>query len=114
MGEYMDRVEAEKDLSAIDVRYQKPVILLCNLAKKTPIVKRIIVFGSAATQTCNDNSDIDICYDISCSTQDQRVRDLSLKTSMLCDYNCDVVYYNLIGTNLKKEIDTKGITVYEA
>ena len=47
MGEYMDRLEAEKDLSAIDVRYQKTVILLCNLAKKTPIVKRIIIFGSA-------------------------------------------------------------------
>ena len=110
----MNKVLLMKNLSAIDARKQDTVISLCDLAEKTPIVKRIIVFGSAATQTCNDNSDIDICYDISCSTQDQRTRDLSLKTSMLCDYNCDVVYYNLIGSNLKKEIDTKGITVYES
>ncbi len=47
-------------------------------------------------------------------TSDKRARELSVATSKACDYNCDVVYYNLVGTNLRHEIDTEGIIVYES
>ena len=99
---------------SVDVKKQNIVSELCDLAEKSPIIKRMIIFGSAAEKKCTDDSDIDICYDLTCNTQDKRARDLSVATSKICDYNCDVVYYDLIGTNLKNEIDTKGIVVYES
>ena len=103
-----------RNITAIDARKINIVSALCDMAEKNPIVKKIIVFGSAASKTCAEDSDIDICYDISCTTRDKRARDLSVLTSKICDYNCDVVYYDLIGSNLKKEIDSKGVTVYES
>ena len=103
-----------KNVSAIDVSKQNIVSALCDLAERNPIVKKIIVFGSAAINSCTKDSDIDICYDITCSTQDERARKLSVLTSKVCDYNCDVVFYDKIGSNLKNEVDTNGITVYES
>ena len=110
----MYEVLSVRNISAIDLRKQNIVSSLCDLAESNPIVKKIIIFGSAAKKTCTDSSDIDICYDILCDTTDKRARELSVATSKICDYNCDVVYYDLIGSNLKREIDTKGVTVYES
>lgn len=110
----MSGENAMKDVSAIDLSKQNIVSALCDMAEKNPIVRKIIVFGSSAENKCSENSDIDICYDISCTTRDKRARELSVATSKICDYNCDVVYYDLIGANLRHEIDTKGVTVYES
>lgn len=110
----MQEVLLMKNVSAIDISKQNIVSELCDMAEKTPIIRKIIVFGSAAANLCTSNSDIDICYDIACDITDKRARELSVQTSKICDYNCDVVYYNLVGNNLKHEIDTKGVTVYES
>ena len=103
-----------RNVLGIDKAKQTTVQNLCNLAEETPIVKKIIIFGSAASQTCTPESDIDICYDITCDTKDLRTYDLSKKTVRICDYNCDIVFYSLLGSNLKNEIDSKGVIVYES
>lgn len=103
-----------RNIAVVDSSKQNIVNKLCDLADSMKIVKKIVIFGSAANQTCSADSDIDICYDLDCDTQDKRARDLSVSTSKICDYNCDVVYYGMIGSNLKDEIDATGVTVYES
>ncbi len=103
-----------RNIAAIDKRKSKIVSELCNMAESNNVIKRIIIFGSAASKTCQDSSDIDICYDLNCNTRDKRARELSVLTSKICDYNCDIVFYSLVGSSLKHEIDTKGVVVYES
>ena len=103
-----------RNIAAIDRSKQSMVNALCDMDEKNPIIKKIIVFGSAATNNCTSESDIDICFDISCTVKDKRARELSVQTSRICDYNCDVVYYELLGSRLKSEIDSSGVVVYES
>ena len=103
-----------RNISCIDKSKISVVSSLCDMAESNNIINRIIVFGSTASKTCQPDSDIDICYDLNCTTRDKRARDLSVETSKICDYNCDIVFYSLIGDSLKHEIDTKGVIVYES
>ena len=103
-----------RNLISIDKNKQSIVNSLCRLAERTPVVKKVIVFGSAANRTCTADSDIDICYDVECDTKDIRIFNLSKETNRICDYNCDIIYYKLAGTNLRNEIDNKGVVVYES
>lgn len=105
---------SDENIKLIDESKQNIIKEICFLVKDNEIVRRVIVFGSAANKQCNENSDIDICYDISCDTKDLRTYELSKTTGRACDYNCDIVYYSLLGDSLKKEVDTKGIVVYES
>lgn len=82
---------------------------LLEMAESNPIIKRIIVFELADAS----EYEISICYDIFCSTRDIRARELSVMTSKLCDYSCDIVFYDLIGTNLQNEINATGVVAYE-
>ena len=113
-GIFMKGAIYMRDVSGIDKSKEPIVSILCNMAESSDIIKRIIVFGSAASKTCTDESDIDICYDLSCTTKDARARELDVQTAKICDYNCDIVYYGIIGSRLKHEIDTKGVVVYES
>ena len=36
---------------------------ICGLANGSDIVKRVIIFGSAATKNCSMDSDLDVCFD---------------------------------------------------
>ncbi len=103
-----------RNATAVDRSKYQIVSALCDMAEKNNIIKKIIVFGSAASKKCSIDSDIDICYDLCCSVTDSRARNLSVATAKICDYNCDIVYYELIGANLRKEIEDKGVVVYEA
>ena len=102
-----------RDISCIDQSKAGIVSALCDMAETSDIINRIIIFGSAASKTCLPDSDIDICYDLKCSARDKRARELSVITSKICEYNCDIVFYTLIGDNLKREIDTNGVVVFE-
>ncbi len=145
-----------RNATAVDRSKYQIVSALCDMAEKNNIIKKIIVFGSAASKKCSMDSDIDskipssekgaaggvatldlttgvipvdqlpkvafdtlvnvadVCYDLSCSVTDSRARNLSVTTAKICDYNCDIVYYELIGANLRKEIEDKGVVVYES
>ena len=103
-----------QSIMTVDRSKQDVVAKLCGLAKRYPYVKRMIVFGSAASNTCSEESDIDICFDISCDPQNIGVFNLNKEANKICDYNCDILFYNLLGTRLKSEIDAKGVVVYES
>ena len=103
-----------KNMSMIDVKKQAIVEGICRAAQQTPIVEKVIIFGSTARKECTDDSDVDICYVLSCDTRNLDVYNLSRKTSKICDHNCDIFFYDLIGSNLKSEIDRTGVVVYES
>ncbi len=103
-----------KNIALVSEKKKNIVSNICSIAEKTPIVKRLIIFGSGITEECKDDSDLDICVDISCDTKDLRLFDLRASVNRACDYNCDFVVYNHIGDALKCEIDKKGVVVYES
>jgi len=102
-----------RNLSGIAEIKQNIVDKICDMAEKHTIVRRVIIFGSAASGNCTEESDVDICFDITCDTKGRATFDLSKETSRICDYNCDIFFYNLIGNKLRNEIDQKGVIVYE-
>ena len=103
-----------QNIAAIDKQKQGIVTDLCALAQANPIVKKLIIFGSAAKNSCHDESDVDICFDISADTRSRAVFSLSREASKICDYHCDVFFYSLLGSKMKSEIDRTGVVVYES
>lgn len=104
----------KKNISMIDACKVADVSAICDCAEKNDIVKRIIVFGSTAQKQCTDSSDLDICIDVVGETRDMRLHEFRVQVNKICDYNCDIVIYSQIGSNLRNEINTKGVVVYEA
>ncbi len=102
------------NIEVIDVKKAEIVQKLCDLSHRYDIVNRLIVFGSAANKTCTETSDLDICFDVACGTRDMRAYNLAVDANKICDYNCDIVFYSILGNQLKSEIDQKGVVVYES
>ncbi|MCD8150761.1 MAG: nucleotidyltransferase domain-containing protein [Clostridiales bacterium] len=100
--------------SKVNAMKKKEVERLIEISKKTGVVNRLIIFGSAITNDCHKESDVDMCLDVSCETSDKRLRRPVYELSEVCDFNCDILFYHKLGKNLKKEIDSKGVTVYAA
>ena len=81
---------------------------------KSHIVRRAVVFGSSVTDACTDDSDLDLCLDLNCSSRDMRLYELSNRIQKICEYSCDLLIYGNIleGSPIKKEIDSKGVDIY--
>lgn len=92
--------------------WQDYVDKICNAAKESGIVNRLIVFGSAVTEHCSHESDLDICVDTDCADNNRELFKLYARMSKICDYNCDILTYSKLGEGLKTEIDQTGIVVY--
>lgn len=101
------------DTSMVNDIKRKKVEKVIQIASNTGVVRRLIIFGSAVTNECREESDVDICLDISCETSDKRLRRPMYDFNEACDFNCDILFYHKLGEKLKREIDTKGVEVYE-
>ncbi len=102
------------NLSQINEVKIEEVSRLIEIAKGSEVIKRIIIFGSTVTDSCDEDSDIDVCLDIACDTKDQRLYRHVVDFDKACNYNCDIFFYHQLGTTLKNEIDKKGVSVYVA
>ncbi|MCD7955763.1 MAG: nucleotidyltransferase domain-containing protein [Lachnospiraceae bacterium] len=100
------------DTSMVNVIKRKEVERVIQIARKTGVVRRLIIFGSAVTDDCREESDVDMCLDISCETSDKRLRRPMYDFNEACDFNCDILFYHKLGEKLRKEIDSKGVAVY--
>lgn len=100
------------DTSMVNAIKQKEIEKVIQIAKNTGVVRRLIIFGSSVTEDCHEESDVDICLDISCETSDKRLRRPMYEFNEACDFNCDILFYHKLGEKLKKEIDSKGVEVY--
>lgn len=102
-----------ENLNKINIKKESMVSEICKLATSSDIVKRIIIFGSAITDECTEDSDLDICVDTDCKDKDMRLYGLYCEISKISDYNCDILTYKKLGSVLKDEVDKNGIIVYE-
>lgn len=100
------------NLSKINIIKRKNVQEAVKIAKATSIIKRMIIFGSSVTNDCRDESDVDICLDVTCDVTDKRLFRPMYDIDKACDFNCDILLYHDIGTKLKQIIDRKGVEVY--
>lgn len=87
---------------------------ICEIALEYPVIKRLIVFGSAATEHCTENSDLDICVDTDANDNDRTLIDAYTRMSEACNYDCDILTYRKLGSRLRTEVDATGVLVYEA
>ncbi len=76
-------------------------------------VNKVIIFGSAIRDDCTENSDIDICIDLSCDTKSMQAFRIDAEIGKICNYNCDRLYYNDIAGPIKEQIDKTGVIIYE-
>ncbi|MCC8106116.1 MAG: nucleotidyltransferase domain-containing protein [Clostridiales bacterium] len=102
------------NLARISTVKRSEVEKTIQIAQTSDVIRRLIIFGSAVTDNCREESDVDICLDVSCSTRDKRLFRPVCDFNKACNYNCDVLFYHRLGEKLKKEIDTKGVEVYVA
>ena len=102
-----------KNISMTDKSKRSAVQRLCELCENTLIVTKLIIFGSAASNTCTEDSDIAMCFYINTDVSDNRAFNLTCDAAEICDDNCDILYSSLISPDFLKKIEDNGIIVYE-
>ena len=80
---------------------------------KYNFVKRLIIFGSAVTKECSEDSDVDICIDIIGDTKGLHTYQMNVDLSKACNHNLDILTYNKLQGKIKDEVEKKGVVVYE-
>ncbi len=100
------------DVSKVNHRKLDSVNQMIAVAQKYPFVKRLIIFGSAVTDHCTDESDIDVCADIELKEKGLNLHNLHVDLCKTCNANCDILIYERLKGKIKSVIDTKGVTVY--
>lgn len=94
--------------------FKRAQVMMCvDIVKTLPRIKRMIIFGSGVSDSCTEDSDLDICLDIEGSTIGVDLFEISKNISKACDYNCDMLTYGKLKGKIKDEIDSKGVVVYE-
>ncbi len=100
------------DVSKVNKIKRDHVYQMIEAVRKHDIVKRLIIFGSAVTDHCTAESDIDICADVSYQEKGLKVYRLGADLARICDGNCDILFYDRLKGKIKDEVDTKGVVVY--
>lgn len=78
------------------------------------VIQKAIVFGSAATSDCTNNSDIDLCLVSDYTTKNPTFFRIFGGLPLVMDDSCDIVIWNRIPEKLRDEISKKGVVVYES
>ena len=101
------------NLSMISDNKREQVYACVQAISKYGFVKRLIVFGSAVTNDCKEDSDIDHCVDMTEPTRGLHTYQMTVDLSNACNHNCDILTYKKLHGKIKDEIDEKGVVVYE-
>lgn len=105
------RCEGAEELKYIFPSKQKAVQKAIELAAADSRIKRLIIFGSAATMNCGEFSDVDIALDVPDINSDDFAK-LARPFYTEIPSETDVIHYNTIHSELfKNEVD-KGVCVY--
>lgn len=83
---------------------QRKVAELIDYLSKDDNVNKIIIFGSSVTDKCHNYSDVDFYLDLK---EDKRV------ISKAFDFVFDKLTNFIVDDRLMKEINNKGVVVYE-
>lgn len=85
---------------------QRDVAAIVDSASQDQHIKRLVIFGSATTFSCNSYSDIDLYVE----RDDGRLKSPVDYTKV--DSDVDVIYGFKCGKALKDEIEKTGVEVY--
>lgn len=105
-------MEAINALDQINRRKKTMVEACVHIAREEKNIRRMIIFGSSVTDQCNENSDLDICLDMTSDLVGMETYRTLSKINKACAWNCDIPFYDRLQGQLKKEIDQKGVVVY--
>lgn len=96
---------------------QKEVCKIIKFAEETPDIQKVVIFGSSVRWDCRPDSDIDICIWLTDKDKNmEKYFDIYRKMYRVIslDFQFDFLYYDdLVSKDLKNEINTKGVTVFE-
>ena len=84
-----------------------------EIAKQNTDIKRVIVFGSAVTDQCREDSDIDFCFDVADTFDEIKMVKTFGRIGAVCERNADRLIYSALRGKIKNEVNTKGVIVYE-
>lgn len=94
---------------ALDPQFLKQIQ---TLAKANPSIQKILLFGSRATFTNRDKSDVDLCVFLTEGSKDSHFK-LDLEEDSTIPYFFDVVYWHELSDEcFKNEILSTGVCVY--
>lgn len=103
----------EKNIEKINPIKRDQVVSCIRIAQRSPKVVKMIIFGSSVREDCSPASDVDICLVINGTTKCMEMYELARDINYACDYNCDILKYHKLNDKFKKEIESKGVVVYE-
>jgi predicted nucleotidyltransferase len=89
---------------------QKDVQAIINEARKSPLVRRVFVFGSAITWNCGVYSDLDIAVEYDGTVPFEQIVSPFFKCA---DGKTDIIEYNSIHDDLLRKSVENGVVVYE-
>lgn len=106
-----------KNLDKINLVKREKVKKGCEYIQKMndkfPVVSKAVVFGSAVTNKCDDDSDIDICLYSNFDSSNSQFFQIYGNLPLVMDDICDILVYQKLTGKIKEEIDSKGVIVYE-
>ena len=105
---YIENIETINEI-------KRGMVLKCiEIAKQHPNkVQKLIIFGSSVRDDCTVESDVDICLHVIGTTRCMEMYELCRDLCYACDHNCDILKYDRLNDRFRKEVDTKGVVVYE-
>ena len=77
-----------------------------------PVINKIVIFGSAASEECKEDSDIDLCIFSQFDNRNEIYRSVRGRLMDQIDDVCDIVRYDTLNDRFKVIVDD-GVTVYE-
>lgn len=83
-----------------------------QINKTEPVVNKIVVFGSAISDECTEDSDIDLCIYSDYNNTNNTYMDMRGKLMDKIGDICDILTYSRLNDNWKEIVD-KGVVVYE-
>lgn len=92
---------------------QRGLDYLVAMNAPAPVIYGVILFGSSVTADCREDSDIDICLISDSDASNPAYFAVRSRLADVMDEPCDIFRYNRLPAKLKREVDAKGVKVYE-
>lgn len=83
-----------------------------RMNKREPVINRVIVFGSAIRDDCQETSDIDLCLVSDYDTSNRTYYEIKGDLPEVMDDLCDILKYDRLNMKFKRIVD-QGVVVYE-
>lgn len=94
-------------------KIEKGIDLIEKWNAKEKIIDKMIIFGSAVTVDCSEESDIDVCLVSDFTTAKKEYFKVFGGLESAMDDLCDIFNFGKIDGKLREEVVKKGVIVYE-